>query len=82
MYIWEAHKLSKTRLPVIRLNLVPRHVQQRCELNLGDALQLVEVETFAVADVTGVVVHWISDGTGAFKQLGGWESILVKWLVV
>ena len=57
-------------------------MQQRCKLNLGDAPQLAEVETFTVADVTGVVVHRIGNGTGAFKQLGSRETILVEWLVV
>lgn len=57
-------------------------MQQRRELNLGDAPQLIEVEALTIADVTGVVVHWIGDGTGAFEQLGGWETVLVERLVV
>lgn len=74
--------MRRSNSPVIWLNLVSSHVQQRSELNFGDALQLTKVETFAVTDVTSIVVHWISDGTGAFKQLGGRETVLVEWLVV
>lgn len=57
-------------------------MQQRRKLNLGDAPQLVKVETFAIAEIPGVVVHRIGDGAGAFEELGGWESVLVEWLVV
>ena len=31
------------------------------------------------ADISGVLVYWVSDWTGASK--GGWESILTEWLV-
>lgn len=68
--------------PVIRLNLVSGHMQQRRKLNLGDAPQLAEIETFTIADIAGFVVHWIGDGTCALKQLGGRETVLVEWLVV
>lgn len=57
-------------------------MQQRRELNFGDAPQLVEVETFAFAEVTGVVIHRVSDGAGAFEELGSWETVLVERLVV
>ena len=68
--------------PVIRLDLVPSGVQQRRELNFGDAPQLVEVETLAVADITGVMVHWVGDGTGTFEELSGWETILMERLMI
>lgn len=40
------------------------------------------VETLVVADVTGVVVHRVGDGTGAFEELSGWETILMERLTI
>ena len=28
------------------------------------------------------MVHRVSDGTGTFEELGGWEPVLMEWLVV
>ena len=67
---------------ILLLNLVPGHMQQSRKLDLGDAPQLVEVKTFPFAEIPAVMVHWVSDGTGAFKELRGWESILMERLVV
>ena len=57
-------------------------MQQGRKLNFGDAPELVKVETFAVAEVTGVVIHWVGDGAGALEELGGRETSLMEWLVV
>jgi len=57
-------------------------MQQRRKLDFGNAPELVKVETFAVAEVTAVVIHWVGDRTGAFEELGGWETVLVEWLVI
>lgn len=57
-------------------------MQQRRKLDLGNAPQLVEVESFTFADIPSVVVHRVSDGTGTFEELGGWEPVLIEWLVV
>lgn len=57
-------------------------MQQCRKLDFGGTPQLVEVEAFALAEITRVVVHWVGDGTGAFKELGGWETVLVERLVV
>ena len=78
----EVHKLSTPQSPFLRLDLVSGCVQQRCKLSFGDAPQLVEVETLAVTDITGVVVHWVSDRTGTFEELSSWETILVEWLMI
>ena len=78
----EVHKLSTFRSPLLRLNLVSGYVQQCCKLDFGDAPELVKVETFTVAEVTAVVIHWVGDWTGAFEELGGRETVLMEWLVI
>ena len=56
---------------------------QHCrKLDFSDAPQLIKVEAFAFAEVAGVVVHRVGDGTSAFEELGGWEAVLVEGLVV
>ena len=78
----ERHKLSTFRSPVLRHKLVSGDVQQRRKLNLCNAPQLVKVETFALANITSVVVHRVSDGADAFEELSGWETVLVERLVI
>ena len=57
-------------------------MQQRLELNPGEAPQLAGVGAFAFADVVDVVVHWVNNGTGVLKRLAGWKVILMKQLAV
>ena len=78
----EVNKLSISQSLVLRLNLVPSGVHQRRKLNLGDAPQLVEVETLAVADITSVMIHWVSNGTSTFEEMSGWEAVLMERLMI
>jgi len=57
-------------------------MQQCRKLNFGDAPQLAEVEPVTLAEITSVVVHRVSDGTGAFEELGCWEAVLMEGLMI
>ena len=78
----EVYKLSTLQSPVLRLDLISRSVQQRRELDLGDAPQLVKVEILPIADIAGIMIHRVGDRACTFEELSGREAVLVERLVV
>jgi hypothetical protein len=49
-------------------------------LDLRDAPELVKVIAFSAAQVSAVVIHWVSDRTGTLKDLRGSEALFMERL--
>ena len=57
-------------------------MRQCCELSLDDSPQLAEVETPRYPPPVPCCGAPVGNGTNAFKQWGGRETILGEWLMV